>query len=60
MSEYEDFVVERVMAGDSIIGLYPATEEGKLRSFEEWRRAKGEGIASTGAGAVEDKEVEDG
>lgn len=55
MSAYEDFVVERVMDGDSIIGLYPATDEGSLRRFEEWRRAKGEGIASTGVGAVEDK-----
>ena len=53
MSEYEDFVAERVMAGESIIGLYPATKEVNLERFEEWRRARGEGTESSGAGTVE-------
>ena len=55
MSAYEDFVVERVMAGESIIGLYPATDEVNLERFGEWRRASAEGIQSSGAGAVEDE-----
>ena len=41
MTAYEDFVVERVKAGASIVGLYPATDEANLRAFEEWRRANG-------------------
>ena len=55
MSAYEDFVVERVMEGDSIIGLYPATDEINLERFEEWRRAKAEGVGPSGAGAVEEE-----
>ena len=55
MSAYEDFVVERVMEGDSIIGLYPATDEVNLKRFEEWRRAKADGIGSSGPGTLEDE-----
>ena len=38
MTAYEDFVVEQVRAGASIIGLYPATKEENLRKFAEWRQ----------------------
>ena len=37
MTAYEDFVVEQVKAGASIIGLYPATQEANLQAFAEWR-----------------------
>ncbi len=39
MTVYEDFVVEQVRDGQSIIGLYPATEEKNLERFEQWRKA---------------------
>lgn len=38
MSAYEDFVVEQVKSGQSIIGLYPATDETNLERFAEWRK----------------------
>lgn len=41
MTAYEDFVVERVKGGATIIGLYPATDEGNLALFAEWRSANG-------------------
>ncbi len=41
MTAYEDFVVERVRAGETIIGLYPATDETNLEKFEAWRKANG-------------------
>lgn len=41
MTAYEDFVVERVRAGATIIGLYPATDESSLALFAEWRKANG-------------------
>ncbi len=41
MTAYEDFVTERVRGGQSILGLYPATEEENLRVFENWRKEKG-------------------
>ena len=41
MTAYEDFVVEQVRAGQSIIGLYPATQEENLTKFTEWRRKNG-------------------
>lgn len=41
MTAYEDFVVERVKAGHTIIGLYPATDEANLALFAEWRAANG-------------------
>lgn len=41
MTDYEDFVVDRVTAGHSIIGLYPATDERNLELFEEWKAEKG-------------------
>ena len=36
MTAYEDFVVEQVRAGKTIIGLYPATQEENLTLFAEW------------------------
>ncbi|SMX51047.1 ribonuclease activity regulator RraA [Actibacterium lipolyticum] len=41
MTAYEDFVVERVKAGETIIGLYPATNEKHLEAFAKWRKANG-------------------
>lgn len=39
MTAYEDFVVERVREGASIVGLYPATKEENQDAFAIWRRA---------------------
>ena len=41
MTAYEDFVTERVQAGQGIFGLYPATDEKNLAAFAEWRRTNG-------------------
>ena len=41
MTAYEDFVQERVMAGQPIIGLYPPTREENLALFAEWRERNG-------------------
>ncbi len=41
MTAYENFVVERVRDGQSITGLYPATDESNLDRFAEWRKARG-------------------
>lgn len=40
MTAFEDFVTERVRAGQSIIGLYPPTHEETLAAFAAWRAAK--------------------
>ena len=40
MTSYEDFVLERVQGGASILGLYPMTEERHLDDFEIWKGAK--------------------
>lgn len=37
MTAYEDFVIEKVKAGASIIGLYPATRDENLEEFAKWR-----------------------
>ena len=37
MTAYEDFVLEQVKAGATIIGLYPRTKEDWLTKFEAWR-----------------------
>jgi regulator of RNase E activity RraA len=39
MTAYEDFVTERVKAGHSIRGLYPATDPANLETFAGWRAA---------------------
>jgi hypothetical protein len=38
MTAYEDFVMERVREGQSILGLYPATDEANISAFEAWRQ----------------------
>lgn len=42
MTDYEDFVLTRVQAGATIIGLYPATDESNLDDFEKWRAERAE------------------
>ena len=37
MTLYEDFVTERVLAGQSIVGLYPLTLEENKKAFELWK-----------------------
>ena len=41
MTAYEDFVVERVRAGETIIGLYPCTKDEHRAAFAKWRQASG-------------------
>ena len=41
MTAIEDFVTERVLAGQSILGLYPPTEKQSRIDFAAWRQAKG-------------------
>lgn len=41
METYEDFVIEQVEAGESIVGLYPCTSEEIRRRFEDWRQRSG-------------------
>lgn len=41
MTAFEDFVTEQVLAGRSILGLYPATEESTRTAFQQWRQDKG-------------------
>lgn len=38
MTAFEDFVIERVRAGEKTLGLYPPTDETNLDRFAEWRR----------------------
>ncbi len=41
MTAYEDFVTDQVKAGQSIRGLYPATDEANLARFAAWRAERG-------------------
>ncbi len=41
MTAFEDFVAERVRAGQATIGLYPATDEANLDAFAAWRAKMG-------------------
>ena len=41
MTAFEDFVTEKVNEGQSILGLYPATEEKNREAFAIWRNANG-------------------
>lgn len=41
MTAYEDFVSEKVRAGETIIGLYPRTKDEHLAAFEAWRKKNG-------------------
>jgi len=41
MTAYEDFVVERVKEGETIIGLYPCTQDRHQEAFKAWRSRNG-------------------
>lgn len=41
MTLYEDFVTERVLAGHTIVGLYPLTKEENREAFELWKKQQG-------------------
>ncbi len=41
MTAFEDFVSERVLAGETIIGLYPATKAETRDKFDAWRKQNG-------------------
>jgi regulator of RNase E activity RraA len=41
MTAYEDFVTERVRAGQKTFGLYPPTDESNLQAFATWRKQHG-------------------
>lgn len=41
MTAYEDFVTERVRAGQATLGLYPPTDDASLDAFAEWRKQHG-------------------
>ena len=41
MTVFEDFVQEQVMAGRSIVGLYPPTDEQARTDFATWRAGNG-------------------
>jgi len=41
MESFEDFVLEQVQAGQSIIGLYPCTKEEHQAAYEDWRKKNG-------------------
>jgi regulator of RNase E activity RraA len=38
MTAFEDFVTEQVLAGRSIVGLYPATDPQTTVDFQAWRK----------------------
>lgn len=40
MTAFEDFVMEKVLEGRSILGLYPPTEEGTRTEFAAWRERR--------------------
>lgn len=41
MEAFEDFVLEEVLTGTPIIGLYPCTKEENQKKFEAWREKTG-------------------
>jgi regulator of RNase E activity RraA len=41
MTAYEDFVTERVRAGQKTFGLYPPTDQANLAAFAVWRKQHG-------------------
>ena len=41
MTVFEDYVQEKVMAGRSVLGLYPPTDADVAGDFAAWRAAKG-------------------
>lgn len=40
MTAFEDFVMDEVLNGRSILGLYPATDESVPEKFKSWRASK--------------------
>jgi len=38
MTLYENYVIEKVATGSSIIGLYPLTDENEIADFQKWKR----------------------
>ena len=40
MTLYEEFVVEKVKKGETIIGLYPCTKVEHKVEFEKWKKQK--------------------
>jgi regulator of RNase E activity RraA len=40
MTVFEDFVMEEVARGRSILGLYPPTDEQSRTDFAAWRASK--------------------
>ena len=40
MTLYEEFVVEKVKKGETIIGLYPCTKVEHQVEFEKWKKRK--------------------
>ena len=40
MTLYEEFVVEKVKKGETIIGLYPCTKVEHQVEFEKWKKQK--------------------
>jgi regulator of RNase E activity RraA len=41
MTAFEDFVIDKVQEGRSILGLYPPTDEHSRTEFAAWRAARG-------------------
>ena len=41
MTAFEDFVMERVLGGRAVIGLYPAIDPGISEEYADWRSTKG-------------------
>jgi regulator of RNase E activity RraA len=41
MTAYEDFALEQVQKGETIIGLYPSTQDENLVNFARWREENG-------------------
>lgn len=41
MTAFEDFVLEKVQGGRSVLGLYPPTDPGTKSEFEAWRTEHG-------------------
>ena len=41
MESFEDFVLEQVLAGAAVIGLYPPTSEKAQADYAAWRKRTG-------------------
>ncbi|ACI59621.1 conserved hypothetical protein (plasmid) [Rhizobium leguminosarum bv. trifolii WSM2304] len=41
MESFEDFVLEQVKAGETVIGLYPLTKDEHSENYEMWRQTHG-------------------